>query len=517
MKINNVLKQTALAAAIAAVSFGAVAGDLTITTPAVLANEIFGDQSETTSIRLPLVEFKATAALVGKPAAGATIKLTLAGQPIFAENYQDPNSWADQGIEVNVNGSPLAPADIVDVVGGTANDNQITIKLAASVAGNFAGVGSDVTLEGFKVKRLKDALKRDAAEPVRLSNVTLEVRSGAAFENTGVEPAFVSINGLAITSTSTAANRQMIQVGAGQKEFTTSTGNAAAKDFTSKTTRLDLGTLTLSRGKVPATNPGAGKEAGKETGEIFDFTGGDTIKLTLNSNADLTPYGALTLQTGACNVASAGVVGTFSAATSTIEVPTSSVNLDAATAWNLCATVDGDQVIPQASFDASVLATYLNVRYTQSTGAADYGRVLRNGCQVTLFNLPNVGAADNAFIRFTNTSDVDVAGEVTATIWGQDGKKVLENELVLDALKPHATAVLHTSQVQGSDAASNVVYLGEALPEFAKTSGRSRIVLNGAFPSCEALGLVRSANGTLVNMTSTVYSGSENGTSNTTN
>lgn len=517
MKINNVLKQTALAAAIAAVSFGAAAGELTVTTPAVVANEIFGEGSETTSIRLPLVKFKADGALIGKNAADATVKLTLAGQPIFAENYQDPNSWADQGIVVTVGGNVLAPADIVDVVGGTANDNQITIKLASSVTGTI----DDVTLEGYKVKRLKDALERDLDEPVRSSKVTLEVRSGGDFENTKVVPAFVSINGLAVASTSTANNRQMIQVGAGQKQFTTSTGTAAAKDFTTATKLLDLGTLKLSRGVVPAGQPGEGQEAGKETGEIFDFTGGDKIKLTLNSNSKLAPYGALTLQTGACNVASAGVVGTFSAtgdATSaTIEVPTSSVNLDASTPWNLCATADGEQVIPQAKFDASVAATYLNVRYTESKDTADYGQVLRNGCQVSLFNLPNVNAADNAFIRFTNTSDVDVAGEVTATIWGQDGEKVLENELVLGALKPHATAVLHTSQTQGSDAASNVVYLGEALPAFAETGGRSRIVLNGAFPSCEALGLVRSANGTLVNMTSTVYSGGENNTSNTTN
>lgn len=41
----------------------------------------------------------------------------------------------------------------------------------------------------------------------------------------------------------------------------------------------------------------------------------------------------------------------------------------------------------------------------------------------------------------------------------------------------------------------------------AQTSGRDRIVLTGAFPACEALGLVRTPAGVLVNMTSTTYSG----------
>ncbi|MNG28736.1 hypothetical protein D3C84_1140380 [compost metagenome] len=42
--------------------------------------------------------------------------------------------------------------------------------------------------------------------------------------------------------------------------------------------------------------------------------------------------------------------------------------------------------------------------------------------------------------------------------------------------------------------------------------GRARLVLEGEFPTCEALGLIRTPNGTLVNMTSTTQ-GNFNGDS----
>src|SRR5690606_25784049 len=104
MKVNSLLMKTALAAAVASVSFGATAGVLQIPNPSILATEVFGDaknnanESDLTAITLPRVNFYADAGgdLVTKTAGShlATVKLTLLGAALFAENYQDPNTWA---------------------------------------------------------------------------------------------------------------------------------------------------------------------------------------------------------------------------------------------------------------------------------------------------------------------------------------------------------------------------------------------------------------------------------------
>lgn len=529
MKINTLLKKTALAAAIATVSFGATAGTLTIAQPTVLANEIFGNESEATSIRLPQAVFVATGELV--PAtfttADTTIKLTLGQQAIFAENYQDPAQWASQGIVVTVGAGNVAliPADIADITGGTANDNQITITLKSGAATAFATENvSNIVVEGFKVKRLKAALERQGAGSLRTSDVTLEVRQDALMENTPAAIAFASINGLALDSTATtyvgaAGGRARIQVDALQQKFTFQEGSAASNDFDGTVAKnvLTLGTVNIKRGKTVTNAAGVpvNLEANKEAGSVFDFTGGDEVELTLTSDVPYANYGKVYLSALACAAPVPAMVADFSVTDATqtskvVKVPTANINLDGTTAWNLCATVDGTKRIPQAEFDLGLSATYYSTRYTNSVGTAAYGKVLRNGCQVTLFNLPNVNAQDDAFIRLTNTSLK--AGELNAYVWTEDGQQLDVGAKLVDKLDPHATVVLHTNAAQTTG-----VYLGNVLPEFAQTSGRSRIVLEGAFQSCEALGLVRSPNGPLVNMTSTTQSGGPSNTSNTSN
>src|SRR5690606_18020854 len=287
----------------------------------------------------------------------------------------------------------------------------------------------------------------------------------------------------------------------------------------------NLGTLTIDRNNQGYA-AGFARDAGKEDGTLFDFTGGDEISLVLSSvgGVDLRPYGTFQLQdttaagyTGACDgsaISGSGVATAAAPGVVDIDFDNTAV---LAKPHNLCAVkpAANTAVLPEVSLSAELNVDYFSARYTESRDVLDMERVLRNGCQVTLFNLPNVNAADNAFIRFTNTSNLE--GQVNAYVWTEDGEQVDVGAEVLSNLDAHATAVFHTNAGQ-----STGVYLGDVLPEFAETSGRSRIVLQGAFPSCEALGLVRSSNGTLVNMTSTTYSDGingleENGTSNTTN
>ena len=108
MKFNTMLKKTALAAAIATVSFGAsAAGTLTVVKPTVLANEIFGTGSETTTIAMPEMKFVSTDITALPVADVSTVKLTLGNVAIFGFNYDDPDKWATQGVVVKVGGVTL--------------------------------------------------------------------------------------------------------------------------------------------------------------------------------------------------------------------------------------------------------------------------------------------------------------------------------------------------------------------------------------------------------------------------
>lgn len=514
MKFNSMLTKTALAAAIATVSFGASAGTMTVATPTVLANEIFGPQSETTIIQMPSMAFTSTT-ITSLPVNNvSTIKLTLGGDVIFGEVYDDPAKWAAQNIIVTVGGVTLDATNASVSAGGTSNDNQITINIV-----NGAGMDlKNINLSGFKVKNLKSSLERVGAGSTRWTTAALEVRNNpgntaADFDNTVATNVIASINGVTLTSaangytTAAPTERARINVADEQKKFTTSVGTTSATDFNPGQNSLRLGDLTIQRGLL-GTIP-----ASKEDGTLFDFTGSDTLTLALAGTNDLTGYGQFYLTTDA-TCTNANKVGTGSAvAANNTSVPLTLTNTAIlGTPLQLCAQATGTQRIAEAGIAANLNVKYYSVRYTNSEATADYGRVLRNGCQVSLFNLPNVNAADNAFIRFTNTSEL--AGQVNAFVWTEDGRQLDLDKEVFSSLGKHQTVVLHTNAAQKGSG----VYLGDALPTFgAETTGRARIVLQGAFPSCEALGLVRSSNGTLVNMTSTVYSGSENNTSNTSN
>lgn len=548
MKVNSLLMKTALAAAVASVSFGAAAGKLDIPNPSILATEVFGDaknnanESDLTAITLPRVNFYADAGgdLVTKNAGShlATVKLTLLGTALFAENYQDPNTWAAQGITVSVNGKPVTPAAVASVDAGTGNDNTITITLqnggglTNEPLTAVAGATPAVSIQGLKVKRLKNQLQTPGEAEVTVevravNDVTGGALTAQAFENTPATVAFVSTPGvvLAANPTSYAADtRGYIEVADAQQSFTNPAlaGHRDLFDASLAVKYIDFGTLAISRGRVGTGRPaGVGLEAGKETGTKFDFTGADELTLSVTGDAALAAYG-LELRTNACSNAgtpggrvAAGVVTAAAPNTATFNVTTADVNLDATTAWNLCgaATVAGTDRIPQlSSLNANFKVEYGNIRYGESTGSADYGSVVRNGCQVTLFNLPNVNAQDKAMIRLTNTSDKD--GQVNAFVWTEDGRQLDIDAELTSSLVAHGTELFHTNPNL-----ANGVYLGDVLPQFAaEEGGRGRIVLQGAFPSCEALGLVRSSNGTLTNMTSTTNSsGVTAGTSNTSN
>lgn len=532
MKFNTLLKKTALAAAIATVSFGAsAAGTLTVAKPTVLANEIFGNGSETTVIALPEMTF-ASADITAQPIANeSTVKLTLGNEVIFGFNYDDPTAWATQGVVVKVGGVTLDGSNAKVTAGGTSNDNQVTITITDAAAVTDM---QNISVSGFKVKNLKALLERQGESSVRSTTAALEVRNNTAgnapkdFATDDAKDVIIAINGVEFVSTTTQNNRELLNIMNGQENFTIAKGTAAKSDFGVGKDVIELGSLTVKRGVYDTI------KASKEDGTLFDLVGQDKLTFKFSADSDLATYAGaglyLTKEGATCDAATSAqkVSPVINGQAAVFNLTGNDVVLDQS--MNLCVAKTGNRIEELQNLTATAEIKevgdqkgYYNARYTYSEGGPlNFGSIGTNGCTVTLFNLPNVNAADNAFLRFTNTSDYQ--GKVSATVWSQAGEKLEKETLVLDSLAPHATAILHTNKAQGTNLDNNVVYLGDSLQNFvAKETGRSRIVLQGAFPSCEALGLVRSSNGTLVNMTSTVSSvagatpAASNNTSNTQN
>lgn len=525
MKFNTMLKKTALAAAIATVSFGAsAAGTLTVAQPTVLANEIFGTGSETTTIAMPEMKFVSTDITALPVVNVSTVKLTLGNVAIFGDNYDDPAKWATQGIVVKVGGVGGVTLDGTNAkvtAGGTSNDNQVTITITNVTAGMDM---QDITVSGFKVKNLKTLLERVGESSVRSTSAVLEVRSNgpADFATAEAKDVIVAINGVVFASTNTDSNREMLNIMNGQTNFTIAKGVLAKSDFGVGQPHVALGTLQVNRGVYNTI------KASKENGALFDLTGSDKLTITFSAESELGSYAGAGLYLAkngtACGAAAQKLTPTIAGQSAVFNLTGNDVTLDQSLA--VCVEAKGSRIEELKNLNANAeiaQGDYYSVRYTNSKGGPlPYGSIGVSGCTVTLFNLPNVGAKDKGFLRLTNTSAYQ--GKVSATVWAQNGTKLETETKILDTLAPHATAIFHTNPAQATNLATNQIYLGDSLTGFvAGETGRSRIILQGAFPSCEALGLVRSENGTLVNMTSTVsstagaVSAPANNTSNTQN
>ena len=555
--MKKILQKTTLALAVAAASASAVAGDLDYTVGAtgkvVLANEVFGTGSEDTLVAVPDVTFivdVADSALLGGEV--ATIKLTLDSGAVFGEDLSALDKWEDAGVTLvfstggattlvvggvgagNTTGLGAVAgasgiASIAVTQGGAIGDNTVTFELTNNDAANLV----DVQASSFKVKNLTAALERGVASPA--------VRLGAEFRNidqdaTDTDTALVilsSQDGVELDSTTitdyddaVVGLRARIDVADTELSFTgelvgnTGTGSSQDFDETDNVDYVYLGDLQVVRSTyVDAL--AATVNVKKEDANDFDFNGSDVIDVVVTSTSSLANYSSVYLRsTGACD---ATVIGTDYVGTAVVGDPNSvnvslsgDTTIELETGYNVCAVAGGVGTIPESSMLASLDVSYFNPRYTDSADTLSYGPILRNGCQVTLFNVPNPSSGDKAFIRLSNVSEKP--GAVRAFMWTQDGTQIDLNSELVGTLDAHATVALNTNPGQAG-------YLGDNMPTFdAQTSGRNRLVVQGAFPACEALGLVRTPSGVLTNMTSTTYSGDatrlgpqNNGTSNTSN
>lgn len=545
--MKKTLQKSALALAVAAVASGAFAGTLDYTAGGneiVLANEVFGTGSEETLVAIPDVTFAVD--LVPGAILNTqqyTIKFTLNKDAVFGEDLSSFDKWEDAGVilqfettagVINVGGvgagNTVLNANVGSITvdqGGAIGDNTVTFLITAAADHQFI----EARVAQFRTKRLTSALARGIANP--------SVSLGAEFRNvttadTDTDTALVifrSQDGVALdrdvlTSYVGAGGRSRIAVASNELLFTNTTGAAASADFTETDdiTYVDFGNLYVVRTDVPAGFGGGLVK--KENGDDFDFNGSDSIVVTISSTEVMNSFSRVYLRPGSGSACTGAVAGTDfdvapTAGATSIDIDlTGETTVELGAGYRLCAIAKGTagNPIPESRWTAELNVDYFNPRYTDSQDELDYEEILRNGCSVTLFNVPNAGAQDDAFIRLTNISGNP--GAVRAFMWTQDGEQIDVGSELTASLDAHATVVLHTAAEQATG-----VFLGDVMPEYgALTSGRHRIVLQGAFPACEALGLIRTPSGVLTNMTSTTYSGDEarmgtlkNGTSNTSN
>lgn len=551
----KLFKKTALAVAMTAVSAsGFAASDLRFTDATtdgtvVLADVIFGNGkpgtgSEETLITAPSVTFELDGTGDnGTAASKATIKFTLGGGAVFGEDLSTTaaviasnggasalTTFLAGGVATGNSDNSVASEVQFDVVqGGAIGDNTITFELEFAANDD---VLESVTFEGYAVKNLTSALNPDSAskmvelgvEYVESADTTTDLIASTATDTPLVvfgSAAPVTLDATPFDFDDSSTNFLRINVGAAEKKFTAGTVDGRT-DFTGDddVTFVNLGTLQLERNAIDTTAAGfPGALAGlikKENGDDFDFQGGDKHSLSFSVGTGRLQEGStiyLVESATACtaavpgsalgsNVIAASETGAFNiAVTGTTTELTSEYNV--CYSANTAATAESIPEVGEISVTWNI--DFFNARYDNvATQDGNYGDLLRNGCIASFFNVPASGNADTAYIRLTNTSSSN-EGDIRGTLYAQDGTVLGRDKTIAPDLAIHATQIFST---EGADrttgAGQEVIDIETAFGvDGADYKGRARLVLKGAFDTCEGQGLIRTGGGSLFNMTST--------------
>jgi hypothetical protein len=535
----KLFKKTALAVALtAAASSSAFAADLAFgggDQTVVLADVIFGNGkpgtgSEETLITAPVVDFDLTEGGTisgdeGTTASTATIKYTLGGGAVFGEDLSTTTlvdaSNGGAGAFSLVASTGAVTYEVVQ--GGAIGDNTITFELTF---GTDADVLDSLTFEGYSVKNLTTALNPDSGE--KIVELGVEYVESADVDPVGApddinttatdEPLVVFASQAPFDLVADpidfvgSAPFLRINVGNSENSFTFGTTDGRSDfDPAADVTLITLGTLQLQLEE--AGTFGGVDIAGnvrKENGDDFDFQGGDDHTLTFSVGSGQLQEGSQVFlhTTADCTTGTTfGTVNTISEDELTsfgIEVSGTTTQLT--TEYNVCYSIDADESIPEVGQIAATWnVDFFNARYDNiAEEAGNFGDLLRNGCIASFFNVPASGNADTAYIRLTNTSTTN-EGDIRGTLYAQDGEVLGQDLTIAPELAVHATQIFST---EGADrttgAGQEVIDIETAFGvDGADYKGRARLVLKGAFDTCEGQGLIRTGGGSLFNMTST--------------
>jgi hypothetical protein len=114
--------------------------------------------------------------------------------------------------------------------------------------------------------------------------------------------------------------------------------------------------------------------------------------------------------------------------------------------------------------------------------------IKRNGSVCTLYNIPSSAAVDDLSVRVTNTGAKE--GTVKAKLYALDGTVLINNETLIDTIKPKETVRLDAAKL--TELAGGTVWSGRAVLILLSTIQEGDM---------EVFGLVRnSAGGPLMNL-----------------
>lgn len=519
-------------------NYGSRAANITI------AQEIFGNLSESTQFDLPDLDYAIDPAKAVKAATGHTVKLTLDRTVAQFANQISPNQIQigtlapgvgfaiTSGIGVNTLSLTLDATGAAEIAAATAaNPEHGTVHFL------FRTIGASSTSPA-KVDHLRAPLQGDATfvaqsfNPVvtmlndplneRRFNVTvsaqLDTTTGAnalnSSNNDSAAPfiVFTSLPAVYwdVMNTNMWGSYQVLNSLDLANQDKSFDPNAVAQTGASDPANYGANYQRLGSVRL-GVNPDVLNEDGRN---VFGFNGSDKIESYISGN--FSGLQSIGLVNGNCSDYAAGTTASAyqwdanaiassanSAGVSNLGI--SLRNEDVNQTYNICAVASGTvPMVSQQTFAVGPLRVdFGNVRYVDRViNGAQIDHFWKSSCVASLFNLPSANNQDAFFIRLTNTSDEGRNGKVRGVLYDQNGKRYPEtgSAYITDSngksiLKSHETGVYSINEIAAAFGVNGTDWNG--------AGGRSRLVLEGEFPTCEALGLIRTPNGTLTNMTAT--------------
>jgi hypothetical protein len=147
--------------------------------------------------------------------------------------------------------------------------------------------------------------------------------------------------------------------------------------------------------------------------------------------------------------------------------------------------VDGTTPIGEHTPSATLAVNWDTATYLDESTAGDFRQLAKNGTTRYVYNIPASDNSDQAYIRIYNTSSID--GTVRGSLYDQNGNVV-----------GTASTVLVSDMAAGT---TQVFSAADLETLFGGTwTGRARMTIDSETPSMEVQALIRSATGTITNM-----------------
>lgn len=152
---------------------------------------------------------------------------------------------------------------------------------------------------------------------------------------------------------------------------------------------------------------------------------------------------------GLAQVAATSGGSTVTLTVTAIGDPTTAPNyFNSTTPLRICLEVPGTSLLSDGQLTATITGLAKNANFLLDMGSGgNLSKIDRNGAVVRVLNIPAIGNADQAFIRFYNTSSLPT--KVRGTLYGQDGKEIgTPNSVLFEALKSNDVEILDAAKLQ---------------------------------------------------------------------